>query len=198
MNTKSNTIFISFFFLLLISCFIVPTFANSPSYGVKDNSEYIWNVNESISNETAYRLTARFNLRQGIVSITKFFYSNGSSIELDKPMSQFRKYILASHEKHGSQDYFYTGSGALNFPRHVTTVEDTLSTQVMDSSTGITLHYTSATQEHVLISGTLPVSWVVWIILGITIGLSSFFIIFLYKRGKPRYHAVVYDINIES
>jgi len=197
MNIKSDRILLSLFFLLLVSCFIFPVIANS-SYGIKDNSEYVWNVNETISEEISYQLTAKFNLRQRNVSVTKYFHSNGSYSYLEMPMNLFRKFILASHEKQGSQNYFYTGSGALNFPRHVTMVEDAISTQVVDTSTGITLHYTSDTQEHVLISGTIPISWVVWILLGITIGLSSYFVILLYKRGKPRYQAIVYDINIKT
>lgn len=196
MNAKLNKIFLFLFFVLLLGYFILPVMADQ-SYGIKDNSKYVWQVNESGGgNVTSYRLTAHFNLHQRNVNITEYYYANDSSMTYSISMNQFGKFIMASQERHGDHNLFYTGQGALNFPRHVLMEDDALSTQIVEYSTGITLYYTSATEEYILISGSLPLSWLVWIILGFTIGLSSYVLILLYKKGKYRSQALVYDIKI--
>ncbi|HUX98430.1 MAG TPA: hypothetical protein VMV49_02635 [Candidatus Deferrimicrobium sp.] len=192
MKNKLNKIIFPLFFILVFSNFLIPIMAD-PTYGVKDNSEYIWDVTEQ---SVMYKLTGKFNMRQKTVDITQYFYENGSSHHSNIQMTQFRKFIVASHEKIGQHKYFYTGQGCLNFPRSVVILTDAESTQIIESTTGIIINYTSTLEQHVLISGPIPISWVVWIILGITIGLSCFSIFFIYKKGKKQYPALIYsEIN---
>jgi hypothetical protein len=175
MKNKINKIIFSLFFILIFSNFLMPIMAD-PTFGVKDNSEYIWNVTEQ---SVTYKLTAKFNMKQKTADITKYFYGNGSTHHSNIQMAQFRKFIVPSNEKNGQHNYFYTGPGCLNFPRNAIILKDTESTQIIESSTGITLNYTSVLEEHELISGPIPLSLAVWIILGITIGLSCFSIFFI-------------------
>jgi hypothetical protein len=190
MNRK---IYYSLFFLiglLLISS--LPAIA-AGMYNIKHDSEYVWDVTEEVGAEPlSYRLTARFNLQQNRVNITAYFYGNGSEYHYNLQMTEFKKYIIPNNEKHGHHNYFYTGAGSLKFPRHVITIEEPNITQVIDSKTGITLYYVADTQTHVLTAGEIPISLFVWIILGLTLSISCFSIIFILKRGKKEHHAIVY------
>ena len=193
MKRKSINFFLIFFFVIFVSNFIVPVLADN-MYGIKDGSEYVWNVTEEISEESIpYQLTAQFNLQQRTVNVTKYFQSNGTMHKESLQMNEFRKYIIASHERHGKHNYFYTGPEALNFPRHIIVVEEFESTRIIEYRTGIVLNYTSELQTHELISGAIPISWVVWIILGVTIGLSGLSLFLIYKKGKRQDFAIVYS-----
>jgi hypothetical protein len=199
MKMNKKIIFLSLFFTLLIFNFLIPPTITHQSYGIKDNSEYVWNVHELIANQSVnYQLTARFHLGQGKVNITKQFYSNGSSLQYNMQMSEFTKFIIPRNQRDGIHNYFYTGIGTLKFPRHALTIESSESTQIIDYDTGITLYYTSDLQEHELISGAIPISVIVWIILGITIGLCCASLIFIYKRGKKEYQAIIYSTKNNS
>ncbi len=189
---KKKIIPLLFFIFLLLGTFLVPILADA-GYGIKDESVYVWNVTEDPNGTPIqYRLTTRFNLKQNRAEMTKYFYANGSSVQFNMQMNQIQHFIVAFHERHGQHDYFYTGPGALNFPRHVLIVEDSESTQITDYQTGITLYYSSELEEHELISGNISVTWFVWLILGITISLSVLSIILIYKRGKPQHNVLVY------
>ena len=192
---KKSNLLILFLFFLLFSATFFPILADS-MYNIKNNSEYKWSVTEyKGSNSVQYLLTAKFNLNQHRVNITKYFYSNHSEVHYNCQMNEFRKFIIPTAEKSGRHSYFYTGPGSLNFPRHVLIIEDTSSTQVIDYTTGITLYYASDLQEHELVSGTIPISWFIWIILGITISLCCLSLIIIYKKGKRQYPIVIYSTD---
>jgi hypothetical protein len=194
MNNKTHRIFLIFFLFFLSTSFFFPAIAKA-QYGVKHRSQYVWAVKEEIQEQIIeYELTAEFNMNQNSVNATKFFYSNGSSIFFNMQMNQFVKYIKAFNEISGKHNHFYTGPGTLKFPRHVVIEETNDSTQVTDYETGIILYYTSDALEHELIKGSIPISWTVWIILALTIGLCGFSIVFLYKRGRRHSQVLVYKI----
>jgi hypothetical protein len=193
MNRNLIKILLIFFFIVMVSYLIIPVSA-SPTYGIKDNSEYIWNVTENISGQNvSYQLTARFNLKQNKVSITKYFHGNGSSENSQIQMSEFGKYIIPQNDRNGVHNYFYTRNGAVNFPRHVIFIETNESTCTVEYETGIVLYYESDLDLHVLISGDLPLSWVVWIILAVTGTLTCMVLLMIYKKSRKSYPAIIYE-----
>jgi hypothetical protein len=176
----------------MISYLIIPASA-SPSYGVKNDSQYIWNVTEDISGQNvSYQLTARFNLNQNKVSITRYFHGNGSSQNFQILMSEFGKYIIPQNERNGVHNYFYTSNGAVNFPRHVVFIGNNESTCTVEYETGIVLYYTSDLDTHILINGDLPLTWVVWIILAVTCTLTCMVLLMIYKKSRKSYPIIVY------
>ncbi|MFX1295820.1 MAG: hypothetical protein ACFFD2_13330 [Promethearchaeota archaeon] len=195
MIKKIHNILLIFFLILLSTSFFLPIMAKG-QYGVKHHSLYIWDVKEEIGEQIVeYQLTAVFNLNNSSVNVTKYFYANESVIHSTIQMNRFGKYLKASNEIIGTHNYFYTGPGTLKFPRHVVIVEDDESTQVTDYETGIILYFTSDSLQHELINGTIPISWIVWIIVILTISLCGFSIIFLYRRSRSSPQTLIYKIS---
>lgn len=188
-------LFLLFFLFISVSVFFFSARAD-PSYGIGNGSQYVWNVNEQIANTSvAYRLTAQFNTRHNNVSLTRYYYSNGTTTQSSLMISQFGKNIMPLNERSGINNHFYTGPGSLKFPRSVLIIEENESTQIIDQKTGITLQYTSVDLEQVLIEGNIPISWMVWVILGATIGITCVSIIFILIKGKKQYPAIIYSIQ---
>lgn len=176
----------------MISYLIMPADAQS-SYGIKDGSTYVWNVTDNISGQNvSYQLTARFNVKQNKVSITRYFH-NGSSQNFQLQMSEFGNFLMPQNERNGINNYFYTSNGAVNFPRHVVLMGDNESTRTVEYETGIVLYYVSDLDTHVLISGDLPITWVVWIILAVTGALTCMVLLVIYKKSRKSYPTIVYE-----
>ena len=193
MKRKLIRIFLIFFFIVMISYLIIPASA-PPSYGIKNDSEYTWNVMDDISGQNvSYQLTARFNLKQNTVSITKYFHGNGSSQHSQIQMNQFGNFIIPQNERNGVHNYFYTNDGAVNFPRHVIFIGNSESNRTVEYDTGIVLYYISDSDMHVLISGDLPLTWVAWILLAVTSTLTGIVLLIIYKKSRKSYPIIIYE-----
>lgn len=197
MNMKSKKLLILFLFLYFFFylSFFIPTIA-STQYGIKDNSEYQWILNEETHQGLQQsKLLAHFNLKTNKVQISKVFQANGSRIQYNLDIGSFNRCIVDLNTRYGRLNYFYTGLGSMYFPRNVIIMENDNFTLISDYDTGITLYYKSNSEEYILISGEITITWFIWVILTITISLSVLSFLIIYRRYKKPKPVLLYDIN---
>jgi len=195
MKSKKLKIFFLFLYLFVNLSYFIPIIA-SPIYGIKDNSEYQWILNEETHEGIQQsRILAHFNLKTNFVQISKTYQKNGSRFQYNLAIDSFNKCIVDLNTRYGRLNYFYTGSGSMYFPRNVIITENNNYTLISDYDTGITLYYKSNSEEYILISGEIMITWFIWIILTITISLSVISILLIYRRFKKPKPVLLYEIN---
>ncbi|NHI92379.1 MAG: hypothetical protein EAX96_07730 [Candidatus Lokiarchaeota archaeon] len=196
-SMKSKKILILFLFLsFFLSSFILIPLSASPNYGIKNGSQYQWLINENTHQGMVQsNLIATFNMKTNMVQISKTFNSNGSRIQYNLAIESFNKCIVDLNTRNGRLNFFYTGKGAMYFPRNVIITELNSETKISDYDSGIVLYYKSNNEEYTLISGEISITWFIWVILTITISLSLLSVFLIYKRLKKPSPVLVYGIN---